>query len=99
MARIKLPINALVSRNMASAIQQVISLRDFLQRTQDVVDEICGSAAPTRDQKALLETSDEALNGKAQPGSGEALYDALEVLLKKMTSADVKSVIKQFDQG
>jgi hypothetical protein len=100
MARIALNVAQLVSRQFISEIQQVISLRDQLTRTKNIMDEITtGGTVLT-----ALETSTEIIGSGANAvplaaGQGAIMYNAVVTLLAGTNSASVLAIIKQFDQG
>jgi hypothetical protein len=97
MPRITLPVTPIASRRFISALQQTIDLRDSLERTKDIMDEITAGGT----NKAALETAVEVI-GSGSPltaGQGAILYDAVVTLYSGPNAVGVRSVIKQFDQG
>jgi hypothetical protein len=97
MARIILPTSPLVSKQFLVELQTTIELRDTLQRTKNIMDEITGGGITP----AALETSTEVVGSAAalQAGQGAILYNAVVVLLAAVSAAGITSIIKQFDQG
>jgi hypothetical protein len=97
MPRIALPVAPVVSRNVLSTVQQIITLRDLLLRTKDIADEITAGGT----DKAALESAPDVVGaGPTLPaGTGATIYDALSTVLAGVNSVSVRAVVKTFDRG
>jgi hypothetical protein len=94
MARIILSPTPRINARLLSGVQQAIDLRDSLERTKDLIDEITNGGV----NKAALETADpqDVICGV---GNGAAFYDAVNTIFQAINAVGVRSVCKQFDRG